>query len=86
MEIKITGHYESREENTTLFEYLLERVNNTTYGSGALEEVQDQAENAGAILGKLIEKLVEKEMLSLDDIADLVEDYTVVKIERSESA
>jgi hypothetical protein len=77
MDIETIGFDGRGIEQLGLSEYVSRVICITSYDQGVLENTAEIAENSSVVLGKLIEKLVEKDVLILDDVTDMICDFRV---------
>ena len=79
MKVKIKRIFDD-EKTVDLIAYVESQVNGDDYDRGALESAQATADNAGVLLGKLIDVLAAKKVLTDANLLNLFRD-NVEKIE-----
>jgi hypothetical protein len=82
----VLKHKEFGESATIKLEdYVLDALEREDYYTGALEAASAAATNCGAALGRLCEVLVEKNILTLDDVVYIANSYDKEKLEKVEN-
>jgi hypothetical protein len=83
MQIRVYPEFhESRSED--LKSYLKDKLYNCWYDSGELEAIKDRINNITAALAVVLERLVEKKILSLKDIEKIVSNCDKIGKDESE--
>lgn len=73
MKISYKNEYTYNSIHTELARYVENEVTDRgTHGSGQLEDMQGSIGNLCAAFGRLVETLVERKVLNLDDVAPIV--------------
>ena len=74
MKIKATD-YIGRSTEMTLATYVEQKIDGSDYDRGQLKAIGNTAENAGTVLGRLIETLADKGILKLDEVESIVKGF-----------
>jgi len=76
MKIKVPANYYSKETTETIKEYTTHKLDGDDYGRGQLEAAEATTTNATDALGRLMETLAQKGLLSAPEITYIVEGKT----------
>lgn len=82
MEIKVKQPLYTEDQKIDLVQYIIEQLDGDDYDRGALESARATANNAGLLLGKLINVLVAKKILTENDLSKLFGEEIEIREER----